>query len=109
LLAAMENPAKYMASASKELVKTIEETGGIGTVATRADIIEKLLKSFLMEKRGNALHITSKGKQLLDLVPEALKSPVLTAKWEQRLSAIAGGSLKKDTFVNDMRNYAKPL
>ena len=109
LLAAMENPVKYMSSASKELVKTIAETGGIGTVATRADIIEKLLKSFLMEKRGNALHITSKGKQLLDLVPEALKSPVLTAKWEQRLSAIAKGQLKKDTFVNDMREYANTL
>ncbi len=109
LLAAMENPVKYMSSANKELVKTIEETGGIGTVATRADIIEKLLKSFLMEKRGNALHITSKGKQLLDLVPEALKSPVLTAKWEQRLSAIAKGQLKKETFVNDMREYAKTL
>lgn len=109
LLAAMENPMKYMASANKELVKTMEETGGLGTVATRADIIEKLQKSFLVEKRGNALHITSKGKQLLELVPEQLKSPVLTAKWEQRLSAIAGGKMKKDTFVNDMRSYAKEI
>lgn len=109
LLAAMENPMKYMDSANKELVKTISETGGLGTVATRADIIEKLQKSFLVEKRGNALHITSKGKQLLELVPEQLKSPVLTAKWEQRLSAIAAGKLKKETFVNDMRSYAKEI
>lgn len=109
LLAAMENPAKYMGFANRDLKKTLEDTGGLGTVATRADIIEKLLKSFLMEKRGNALHITSKGKQLLDLVPEPLKSPALTARWEQRLSAIAGGSLKKDTFVNDMREYAKAI
>jgi DNA topoisomerase III len=109
LLAAMENPAKYMASDNKDLKKTLQDTGGLGTVATRADIIEKLLKSFLMEKRGNALHITSKGKQLLDLVPEQLKSPALTAKWEQRLSAIAGGKLKKETFVNDMRDYAKVI
>ncbi|RQD69883.1 MAG: DNA topoisomerase III [Tindallia sp. MSAO_Bac2] len=109
LLAAMENPAKYMVSSNKDLKKTLQETGGLGTVATRGDIIEKLLKSFLMEKRGNALHVTSKGKQLLELVPEQMKSPLLTAQWEQRLSAIAGGKMPKKTFVNDMREYAKAV
>ena len=109
LLAAMENPVKYMAGSNKELLKTIGEAGGLGTVATRADIIEKLLKSFLMEKRGNALHITTKGKQLLDLVPEPLKTPALTARWEQKLNAIAGGALKKEVFVSEMREYAKAL
>ncbi|MDD4569248.1 MAG: DNA topoisomerase III [Tepidanaerobacteraceae bacterium] len=107
LLAAMENPVKYMPKDNKALIRVIGETGGIGTVATRADIIEKLFNSFLIEKRGKDIFITSKGRQLLDLVPEELKSPALTAQWEQKLSAIAKGTLSKDAFVNDMRNYAK--
>lgn len=109
LLSAMENPAKYMAGESKELIKTIGETGGLGTVATRADIIEKLFNSFLIEKKGKDVLITSKGKQLLELVPEDLKSPTLTAEWEQKLSAIAKGSLNKNTFINEMRGYAKDV
>ncbi len=107
LLSAMENPVKYMPKDNKDLIKIIGETGGIGTVATRADIIEKLFNSFLIEKRGKDIFITSKGRQLLDLVPEELKSPALTAQWEQKLNAIAKGTLDKNAFVNDMRNYAK--
>ncbi|QUH21277.1 DNA topoisomerase III [Alkaliphilus sp. B6464] len=107
LLSAMENPTKYMQDADKDLIKTIGETGGLGTVATRADIIEKLFSSFLLEKRGKDILITSKGKQLLELVPEDLKSPALTAEWEQKLSAISKGQLNKDSFVNEMKNYTK--
>ncbi|MBU5675540.1 DNA topoisomerase III [Alkaliphilus sp. MSJ-5] len=107
LLSAMENPAKYMQGADKDLIKTIGETGGLGTVATRADIIEKLFSSFLLEKRGKDILITSKGKQLLELVPEDLKSPALTAEWEQKLGAISKGQLNKDSFVNEMKNYTK--
>ena len=109
LLSAMENPAKYMSNESKDLIKTIGETGGIGTVATRADIIEKLFNSFLIEKRGKEIIITSKGKQLLELVPEELKSPALTAEWEQKLSSIAKGNLNKDIFIGEMKNYAKEI
>lgn len=109
LLSAMENPVKYMDSDNKELIKTIGETGGLGTVATRADIIEKLFNSFVIEKKGKDIFITQKGRQLLELVPEELKSPTLTAKWEQKLSAISKGSLKKDIFINDMRNYAEAI
>lgn len=107
LLSAMENPAKFMGGESKDLVKTLGETGGLGTVATRADIIEKLFNSFLIEKRGKGIHVTTKGKQLLELVPDELKSPALTAQWEQKLTAIAKGKLGKSTFVNDMKDYAK--
>jgi DNA topoisomerase-3 len=84
LLAAMENPIKYMPKDNKDLIRVIGETGGIGTVATRADIIDKLFNSFLIEKRGKDIFITSKGRQLLDLVPEELKSPALTARYCQR-------------------------
>ena len=107
LLTAMESPAKYMDHQDKDLKRTIDETGGLGTVATRADIIEKLFNSFLIEKRGKDIWVTSKGKQLLELVPEGLKSPALTAQWEQKLSAIAKGQLRKDTFVKEMEAYAK--
>ncbi len=109
LLTAMENPKKYMAGESKELIKTIDEAGGIGTVATRADIIEKLFNTFLLEKKGKDIYITSKGRQLLQLVPEDLKSPALTAEWEQRLSSISKGSLNKDVFLDNMRGYAKTV
>lgn len=109
LLSAMENPVKYMAGESQELIKTIGETGGLGTVATRADIIEKLFNTFLIEKRGKEIFITSKGKQLLELVPEELKSPALTAEWEQKLGGISKGVLDKDKFINEMRNYAKTV
>jgi DNA topoisomerase III len=109
LLSAMENPSKYMESNDKNLIKTLGETGGLGTVATRADIIEKLFNSFLLEKKGKDIFVTSKGKQLLELVPEELKSPELTAQWETKLSAIAKGSLNKNTFINEMRSYAKKV
>ena len=109
LLSAMENPAKFMAGESIDLIKTIGETGGIGTVATRADIIEKLFNTFLLEKKGKEIYITSKGRQLLQLVPEDLRSPALTAQWEQKLGSISKGSLNKNVFLNDMRNYAKTV
>ena len=89
LLAAMENPVKYMSTKDSQAAKTLGETGGLGTVATRADIIEKLFHTFLMEKRGNEIYLTSKAKQLLELVPEDLKKPELTADWEKKLSDIS--------------------
>lgn len=106
LLSAMENPVQFMSGESKELKKTIGETGGLGTVATRADIIEKLFSSFLIEKKGKDIFITNKGKQLLTLVPEGLKSPALTAEWEQKLQAISKGSLSKNKFMNEMITFA---
>lgn len=106
LLSAMENPSAFMQGEEKGLVKTLGETGGLGTVATRADIIEKLFNSFLIEKKDKDIFITSKGKQLLQLVPEDLKSPALTAEWEQKLSAIAAGKLKSSVFIKDMKAYA---
>ncbi|RSK25987.1 DNA topoisomerase III [Bacillus sp. HMF5848] len=107
LLSAMENPSAFMQGESKDLIKTIGETGGLGTVATRADIIEKLFNSFSIEKKGKEIFLTSKGKQLLELVPEDLKSPALTAEWEQKLEAIAKGKLNKLSFIQDMKGFAK--
>lgn len=109
LLSAMENPVKYMGEENAGLKKTIGEAGGLGTVATRADIIEKLFNSFLIERQGKNIFITVKGKQLLDLVPAELKSPALTAQWEQKLGSIAKGLLNKNSFVDEMKLYAKTV
>lgn len=105
LLSAMENPAKYMDSKDKSLAKTLGETGGLGTVATRADIIEKLFNSFMIEKKGNYIYLTSKGRQVLDLAPEGLTSPELTARWEQKLADIANGRFPKKNFEAEIRSY----
>lgn len=109
LLSAMENPAAYMESKDREMVKTLGETGGLGTVATRADIIEKLFSSFLLEKRGKDIYLTSKARQLLNLVPEDLKKPELTAEWEMKLSKMAKGGLKRDAFMREIREYSGEL
>ena len=109
LIAAMENPARYMQHKDQTLARALGETGGLGTVATRADIIEKLFGSFLMEKKGAEIHITSKGKQLLSLVPPDLKSPELTAQWELRLKSIAQGKESQNKFMAEIENYTKSL
>lgn len=109
LLSAMENPVKYLETADKSAAKTLGETGGLGTVATRADIIDKLFRSFLMEKRGKEIYLTSKGKQLLNLVPGDLKKPELTAAWEMKLSKIAKGELNKEQFLTEIRGYTQEL
>ena len=115
LLSAMENPVKYMESRDKAYIRTLGETGGLGTVATRADIIDKLFKSFLMEKKGKDIYITSKARQLLKLVPEDLKKPELTADWEMtaswelKLGKIARGELKQEAFLSSIRGYTEEL
>lgn len=109
LLSAMENPVKYMESRDKTYIRTLCETGGLGTVATRADIIDKLFKSFLMEKKGKDIYITSKARQLLGLVPEDLKKPELTASWELKLGKIARGELKQEAFLSSIRGYTEEL
>lgn len=109
LLSAMENPTAFLESKDKDVVKALGETGGLGTVATRADIIEKLFSSFLLEKRGKDIYLTSKAKQLLELVPEDLKKPELTADWEMKLSQIAKGQLKRAVFMKEIRQYSEIL
>ena len=108
LLSAMEKPHKYV-TIDKAHAKTLGETGGIGTVATRADIIEKLYNMFYIEKSGKEIIPTSKGKQLIELVPDELKSPLLTAEWEMELELISKGKKNPKDFTERMRNYASEL
>ena len=107
LLTAMEHPQSQVQD--RDLRKILEETSGLGTPATRADIIEKLFSTFYIERRGKELVPTSKGMQLVELAPADLRSAALTAKWEDRLARIAKG-LERDTkFIEEMRSYAGKL
>ncbi len=107
LLSAMEHPGKFVDN--KALKEALESTSGLGTPATRADIIEKLFNTFYIERKGKEIYPTSKGTQLISLVPADLKSPELTAKWEQQLSLISKGKVNSNAFVGEMKNYAKKL
>ncbi|HHU19040.1 MAG TPA: DNA topoisomerase III [Bacilli bacterium] len=109
LLQAMENPAKYIDTGSSKQTETLQQSGGLGTVATRADIIDKLFNTHYIESRGKYIFTTSKGRQLLELVPADLRSPVLTAEWEDQLAAIASGQLKKDAFIKEMKRYTRTV
>jgi len=107
LLSAMEHPAQFVTNkASKEI---LEDTGGLGTPATRADIIEKLFNVGYLELRGKSIYPTSKGIQLVSLVPGVLTSPLLTANYETILKRIAEGKTKSDIFINDIIKETKQL
>ena len=107
LLTAMENPASQVEDG--RLRDALMTAGGLGTPATRADIIEKLFNSFYIERRGREIFPTSKGRQLIGIVPPDLKSAELTAKWEQQLSLIAEGKANDRKFIEEMRGYASSL
>lgn len=107
LLADMENPKKFVNE--KAMQDTLSQVGGIGTVATRADIIEKLYNTYYIESKDGKLYPTLKGKQLVELVPEEMKSPILTAKWEKTLTDISKGKAKEAVFIKHIKTYTKEL
>ncbi|NLI13713.1 DNA topoisomerase III [Pelotomaculum propionicicum] len=106
LLTAMESPGKFI---EDEELRESMKGSGLGTPATRAEIIEKLLNTSYIERQGKELVPTSKGMQLIKLVAPALKTPELTAQWEQRLSDIARGKGSKTEFMADIRKNAIEL
>ncbi len=108
LLNAMENPFNYF-TVNKEEQRILKDTKGIGTVATRAEIIEKLFKAFLLEMTPQGLRTTSKGKQLLNLVPDDLKSPILTASWEEKFIEITNQKLPLKVFQKEINAYSKKM
>jgi DNA topoisomerase-3 len=103
----MENPSGQVQD--KTLRDVLQNTSGLGTPATRADIIEKLFSSFYVERRGKEIVPTSKGIQLISIVPTDLKSAELTAKWEQQLNLISKGMAKSENFIAEMRKYSTNL
>lgn len=106
LLTAMEHCGKMV---EDEELREALKGSGLGTPATRAEIIEKLIHTSYIERHGKELVPTSKGIQLIGLVPPALRSPELTAQWEQRLADIARGKGKKAEFMSDIRKNAAEM
>lgn len=106
LLTAMENCGKMVED--EELRESIKSCG-LGTPATRAEIIEKLIHTSYIERQGKELVPTSKGIQVIGLVAQDLRSPELTARWEQRLADIARGKGKKSEFITDIQKDTNDL
>ncbi len=107
ILSAMEHPAKFVSSQNAKTI--LEDTGGLGTPATRADILDKLFTNGYLELKGKSIYPTSKANQLVNLVPEQLCSPLLTANYELRLKKIQEGKEKAEKFVTDIVNETTGL
>ena len=103
LLAAME-------SAGADSFPDEAERKGIGTPATRAGIIEKLVKGGFIERRGEKakqLLPTDKGRNLIAVLPETLRSPLLTAQWENQLCQVEHGNLASDDFLSSIETMIR--
>lgn len=98
-------PARY----TEANLLSLMEKNNLGTPATRADIIEKLLQTDTIERQGNRLVPTGKGKQLIEMVSSELKSAELTAKWERELESIAKGTGNMKSFLAEIRTQAKRM
>lgn len=105
LLSAMEHAGRFVEDA--ELKKRLGN--GLGTPATRADIIEKLIQNHYVQREGKELVPTPKGRELVRLAPEELRSPELTGLWEGRLSKIAEGKEDSAQFIQDIKRNAATL
>ena len=102
LLAAMER-------AGAEDMPEDAEQKGLGTPATRAATIEKLFPAGFVERKGKNLIATKDGINLVSILPEALTSPMLTAQWEQKLTAIARGEADPDSFMDGITELVREL
>jgi DNA topoisomerase-3 len=107
LLAAMENAGRFAEDDS--LADTLKETGGIGTPATRAAIIETLIKRSYMQREKKALVPTPDGETLIDLAPEQLKSVELTARWETGLLEIERGKQDALQWVGEIKQFTRDV
>ncbi len=102
LLGAMEFAGKYIED--EELKEEMDKLS-LGTPATRAAIIERLIKVNYIIRKGKALYPTEKGKKLIQIVPAQLKSPEMTGKWERSLDKIYQGSMDPSRFMGSIDRY----
>ncbi len=106
LLARMEHPGVLLED--EELQEALKKNG-LGTPATRAAIIERLVEVGYAQRRGKTISATEKGEKLIRVVPEDIASPVMTGKWEQALEEIAKGSRDPERFMEGIRRLAAHL
>ena len=102
LLSAMENAGRFV---EDETLKEQMKENGLGTPATRAAIIERLLTVGYIERKGKTLVPTEKGMKLIEIVPEQLKSPQTTGKWEKGLYSISKGKMTDEKFMTSIKKY----
>lgn len=103
LLAAMETSGKFV---EDEELRDAMKAKGMGTPATRAAIIERLITVGYVERKGKKLIPTDKGTQIIDILPiEELKSPGLTGMWEYRLKQIERGEESEEKFKKDIIDF----
>lgn len=106
LIKAMMTAGKILEDKDLREILASQEVQGIGTEATRAGIIESLVHRKFISREGKSIKATEKGIALIDALPEeleSLKSPIITAQWEQRLEKIEKGTDTKEAFIQDMR------
>ncbi|MBL4880580.1 MAG: DNA topoisomerase III, partial [Oleispira sp.] len=103
LLAAMTGIARYVTNA--EIRKTLKETDGLGTEATRAGIIELLFKRSFLQRIGKQIHSTEVGRGLINSLPESAITPDMTALWEQQLNAISQRELNYQGFMQPLNQH----
>lgn len=102
LLSAMENAGRFV---DDEQLKEQLKESGLGTPATRAAIIERLIKVGYVVRKGKSLVPTQKAIKLIEVVPDNLKSPEITGKWEKGLSSIAKGKMDSDRFMDSIKRF----
>lgn len=85
------------------------EKKGLGTPATRADIIENLVKHKYIKRDGKKIIAEKRGASLISVLPEQLKSPKLTAEWETKLQKIEQGAYSPDSFIDETEQFIKKL
>lgn len=102
LLSAMENAGRFV---EDEAIKEQMKDSGLGTPATRAAIIERLISVNYIERKGKALIPTEKGIKLIEIAPTELKSPQTTGKWERGLSQISKGNMSEQRFMDSIKRY----
>jgi DNA topoisomerase-3 len=106
LLAAMKNAGREI---EDDALAAAMKQSGLGTPATRAEVIEKLIRTRYVERRRKQLHATAKGTALIGLVAPALRSAELTAEWEQRLKDVEHGELPVEVFDRDIVGFLREL
>jgi DNA topoisomerase-3 len=107
LLAAMTGIARHVSN--PEIKKILRETDGLGTEATRANIIELLFKRSFLTRKGKEIHSTEIGQQLIQTLPDCVATPDMTAQWESQLEAISKRELRYNHFMEPMTNTLSTL